>query len=61
MDPPILFDDNGERYSNCLRLRTNHQSTENIAKATNFIVAPKPIYLNKYKGEKFVKEVIETI
>lgn len=45
IDPPILVEDDDEGYSNCLRLRTNHQSTVNIAKATNFIVAPKPTYL----------------
>lgn len=47
MEPTAGFVDRGEGYSNCFRLRTSHQSTANIAKATNLILAHSPTYLQR--------------
>lgn len=47
IEPTPAVADNGVVYSNCFRRRTNHQSTANIAKATNLIPAHSPTYLFK--------------
>lgn len=49
MDPTPAVADNGVVYSNCFRLRTNHQSTAKIANATTLIVAHNPTYLKCQK------------
>lgn len=47
IDPTPAPAAKGVVYSNCFLRRTNHQSTANIANATNLIVAHNPTYLYK--------------
>lgn len=57
MDPTTSsFVDTGNILSKCLRLRTNHQSTANIANAIILMPAHKPTYLdNATENENLVQ------
>lgn len=56
IEPGAAFVERGVEHSNCLRLRTSHQSTANIAKAITFIVAHSPTYLNEMEN-LFINEM----
>lgn len=53
IDPTPAPAAKGVVYSNCFLRRTNHQSTANIANATNLIVAHNPTYL--YKNHIYIR------